>query len=200
MRGVAFALVLWSTPVLAAPPPLVPVSEDGWHVLKPEGFEHLYEPTDTSWTFSEGLFTTLRLQWFPIDARFGSHDVLEEYELESLDDFAASLDARAPFGRFRRGDKSARPDGPGHVQEMHYTLLGYTMTVGLYLHIDRGRGRVLTAMLFTSDERYEALGGLDFLLEVADGAWRDGDPLPPDPAWYAWTEVPPALAAPAEAP
>lgn len=202
MRRATLAPLLWCTTTAAAhaaPPPLVPVEQGELTADKPEGFKHLFAEEDASFTASEGLFTTLRIQWFPVDTALAiNHEQAHQLEVEGLVEFADTLAEQAPIGGFSYGEAQDRDDGPGRVMQMHYSLLGYGMTVGMYLHVDRGRARIVTAFLFTSDERYEALGGLDLVTAVADSLRRLDDPRPPDPEWYWPGVIPEALARPPE--
>jgi len=190
---------LLSTVVLAAPPALVPVQQDGLRITKPEGFEHLFSPEDRSITMSQGLFTTLRIQWFPVAPELSvNHKQADRMQVQGLEEFARTLADQAPFGAFEHEPGRDLPDDPGRVSQMHYTLLGYRMTVGMYLRVDRGRKHILSGFLFTSEDRYRELGGLDLLTTVAGSARTADDTPDPHPEWY-WPAIPPeALARPIE--
>lgn len=190
------SFLLW-LPMALALPDLEPHQESGIHSVKPAGWKTLVTPSDHTVTHSEGLFTTVRVQWFPTTPELTGPSaatdwipLLQETALQSVQDI---LDSNTPIGTWKVLSRGSATETPV-VARFRYSLLGYELDLGVHVIADLMQGRVVTGLFLSNRERFDALGGLDLLAQVVDSLHTSADlphPYPP----VGWPFAPPTLLA-----
>ncbi len=187
------------TSAWAAAVPTESVTEDGISFLRPTEWTSLVEASAGAVTLSNGLFTTLRVQWFPLppflqgpDARV---DLLGEVHQASFETIQTTLENTVPFGSWTVTDRG-HPTPTDATATLRYHLLGYEMDVGVVVHPDLVQGRVVVGFLFTSAERFAELDGHAVLTEVVGSVFTDDDLRAPHPMWTWPLQAPAAIAWP----
>ena len=151
-----FAAWLLATAALAAPT-LSVHTEGGVTLSAPEGWKVLIKPDAHNAVASKDSTTHVHVHWWPFKEGASADKILDKLVKVTNDNL--------PFGSITEDRRYDVPDG--RVAEGSFGTLGYTMRLGFLVTVTPDAGTIRGAILLTSPEGWEDLGGVALLQSVA---------------------------------